>query len=265
MNSSVKPLSLLNQLKYYITPAHDCSYLDHTSAQMVFLDPEQPVNRPMLSQLSRYGFRRSGDLVYRPECQSCHECYSCRVPVQQFQPNSQQKKTLKRNQDLHYQMQPVHALSDLHYQLYEKYIHLRHADGEMYPPNPEQFEKFLKQSCADSHFLEIWLDQHLICVSVFDIFDDGLSAVYTFFDPDYAKRSLGVYAVLALIEQTRQRNLPFVYLGYWVPNSDKMNYKIQFQPLQVFLHEHWFNISDTPFLAEKKTTSARLIPSTMIE
>ncbi|CAG67786.1 MULTISPECIES: arginyltransferase [Acinetobacter] len=236
---SYQPKSLLNDLQYYITPPHDCSYLDNKSARMVFLDPIHRIDVVTLSELSRVGFRRSGDFVYRPECHLCRQCLSCRVPVHDFNMNSLQKKAWKRNQDLRMSIVPTHAATSVHYQLYERYINERHADGDMFPPSLDQFEKFLVHSCTESFFLELWKDDRLICVSTCDLMDDGLSAVYTFFDPDENRRSLGVFAILKQLEYVKSIDLDYLYLGYWVPHSQKMNYKSQYIPLELLLDGQW--------------------------
>lgn len=241
--NSYQPQSLLNELQYYITPPHDCSYLPEKSARMVFLDPAHKIDVVTLSELSRVGFRRSGDFVYRPECHLCRQCLSCRVPVYDFKMNSQQKKAWKRNQDLEVRITQTQDATDLHYQLYERYINERHSDGDMFPPSYDQFEKFLIHSCSNSFFIELWKDNRLICVSTCDVLDDGVSAVYTFFDPDESKRSLGVFAVLKQIEYVKQHNQEFVYLGYWVPHSFKMNYKSQYAPFELLLDGQWRRVN----------------------
>nr|WP_174506597.1 arginyltransferase [Acinetobacter sp. Marseille-Q1620] len=236
---SYLPKSLLNDLQYYITPPHDCSYLENKSARMVFLDPVHRIDVVTLSELSRLGFRRSGDFVYRPECHLCRQCLSCRVPVDSFQMNSTQKKAWKRNQDLEMKIISTKDATDIHYDLYEKYIISRHSDGDMFPPSYDQFEKFLIHSCTQSFFLELYKEDRLISVSTCDILDDGVSAVYTFFDPDESKRSLGVYAILKQIEYVKSIGQDYVYLGYWVPHSDKMNYKSQYVPIELLLDGQW--------------------------
>lgn len=241
--NSYHPKSLLNDLQYYITPPHDCSYLSEKSARMVFLDPAHKIDVVTLSELSRLGFRRSGDFVYRPECHLCRQCLSSRVPVAEFGMNSTQKKAWKRNQDLHIQITQPQDASDVHYALYERYINERHADGDMFPPSRDQFEKFLIHSCTHSFFLEMWQEDRLIGVSTCDYLDDGISAVYTFFDPDESRRSLGTFAVLKQIEQAQHLGLQYVYLGYWVPHSNKMNYKSQYVPLELLLDGQWRRIN----------------------
>lgn len=237
---SYQPKPLLNNLQYYITPPHECSYLENKSSRMVFLDPVHDVDIPTLSELSRLGFRRSGDFVYRPECHLCRQCLSCRVPVHDYVPNSMQKKAKKRNQDLSQHIRATKDATQEHYDLYERYIFERHADGDMFPPSLDQFQKFLVHSCTDSFFIELRdKDQKLICVSTCDPLDDGISAVYTFFDPDEHRRSLGSYAIQNQIEYAKSRDLPFVYLGYWVPHSAKMNYKAQYTPLELLIDGQW--------------------------
>lgn len=229
----------MKDIQYYITPPHRCSYLDDRSARMVFIDPQQPVDQMSLSELSRQGFRRSGDFIYRPECHHCRQCLSARVPVGLFAPNSSQKRALKRNQDLRMEIRPTRQATQVHYRLYERYINQRHYDGDMYPPSREQFDKFLVESCAHSFFIEFWLADRLMCVATCDELDDGISAVYTFFDPDETARSLGTFAILKQIEWVKQQGKPFVYLGYWVPEAPKMNYKMQYSPLEVLLEGRW--------------------------
>lgn len=232
----------LDDLQYYITPPHDCSYLSKRSARMVFLDPTQRISTLTLSELSRSGFRRSGDFIYRPECHSCRQCLSARVPVKTFKPNSSQKKALKKNQDLTVRIVQMSDIKDYHYTLYEQYIRLRHFDGDMFPPSREQFEKFLLQSSVSTFFIEHWKDDQLMCVATCDYVDDGLSAVYTFYDPYEHSRSLGVYSILNQIEHVKSLGLDYLYLGYWVPHSQKMNYKAKYTPFEILLDGQWHHI-----------------------
>jgi arginine-tRNA-protein transferase len=234
----------MKDIQYYITPPHQCSYIEGRAARMVFLDPVKRIDTITLSELSRQGFRRSGDFVYRPECHHCRQCLSARINVQRFVANSSQKKAIKSNRDLRLEMRETHHATDVHYQLYERYIRLRHADGDMYPPSREQFEKFLVDSCTSSFFLEMWLGDQLLSVATCDHLDDGISAVYTFFDPNQAQRSLGTFSILQQIEWAKTHNLAYVYLGYWVPNAPKMKYKAQFSSLEVLLNGQWICLPD---------------------
>lgn len=236
------PPATVDDLQYYITPPHPCSYLPNRMSRVIFLDPMQTVNQQLLTDLSQMGFRRSGDFIYRPECLGCQQCLSSRIPVHQFLPNSVQKKAWKRNQDLQVHIRPIEQSTPQHYALYEQYIRTRHADGDMFPPSKDQFEKFLLKSNAQSFFLELWHEDKLYSVAACDILNDGLSAVYTFFDPEQSRRSLGVYSILQQIEYAKTHHLQYVYLGYWVPHSHKMNYKIQYLPLEIFVDGHWVTI-----------------------
>lgn len=234
----------MKDIQYYITPPHQCSYIDGRAARMVFLDPVKRIDTTTLSDLSRQGFRRSGDFVYRPECNHCRQCLSARVNVAHFKLSSSQKKALKSNRDLRIVTRSTHHATQVHYQLYERYIKLRHADGDMYPPSHDQFEKFLVDSCTNSFFLEMWLADQLMGVATCDELDDGISAVYTFFEPTETHRSLGTFAILQQIEWAQRNQLPYVYLGYWVPSSAKMKYKSQFAPLEILVNGHWRALPD---------------------
>ncbi len=242
---SYNPPNPLDVLQYFITPAHDCSYLEQRSARMVFLDPAvKKIDTHTLSELSRTGFRRSGDFIYRPECHLCRQCLSSRVSVAEFQPNSQQKKAIKRNQDLRLNIRSTQDAKDIHYALYEKYIRLRHHDGDMYPPSYDQFEKFLLSDCTESFFLELWQEDKLLSVATCDALDDGISAVYTFFEPEEQKRSLGVYSILQQIEYVKSLGLDYLYLGYWVPHARRMNYKTQYTPIEILIDGQWISITE---------------------
>lgn len=236
----------MTDIPFFITPPHRCSYLPDQMARMVFVDPSHPVEGNLLSTLSRQGFRRSGDFVYRPECRNCRQCLSARIPVQLFQPNDSQKRALRQNRDLRQVVRPLHQVTEQHYPLYERYICTRHADGDMYPPDRDQFEKFLLESCAQTVFLEYWLGDQLVAVSTCDVLDDGLSAVYTFFDPDLPRRSLGTFCILKQIEWVQQQGLDYLYLGYWVPGSEKMRYKAQFAPFEILMNGGWLRLQQKP-------------------
>lgn len=236
-------MSQMQDIQLFITPPHTCSYLPDRASRMLFIDPSVEVNSGMLSDLSRQGFRRSGDFVYKPECNHCRQCLSVRIPVHLFQPTKTQKRTLKKNMDLTLRVIPSTEAGAMHYELYAKYISDRHYDGDMYPPSLEQFKKFLVHGCTDSQFFEFWLDDKLVCVAVSDLLDDGLSAVYTFFDTDYDKRSLGTLAILSQINWVANQGLGFLYLGYWVPEAPKMKYKRNFMPLDMMINRRWHRVT----------------------
>jgi len=191
-------------------------------------------------QLTDIGFRRSGQHIYRPWCEGCGECKSVRVPIRDFKPSKSQKRVLSRNKDLQVTFEPP-SNTDENYALYERYINERHSDGDMYPASMAQFEDFLCHSPPSSktQFVCFRLEQKLLAVAVIDILPKGVSAIYTFFDPDYEVRSLGRLAVLWQILWGQSKAMDFVYLGYWVKDCQKMAYKAQYQPLQVFEGIDW--------------------------
>lgn len=221
-----------------------CGYLPNQQSNSLFIDPDSNPSEDQLNLLHLQGFRRSGRLVYRPHCPDCNKCYSSRIVNAQFSPSKNQKRTLRRNKDLRLRWVDI-GFNDEHYALYQQYINTRHQDGEMFPASKEQYKGFLIDGHGTHKFLEARNEAGiLIACCVVDIFYDGLSAIYSYFDPMQDKRSLGRYMVLALISQGIAMNLPYTYLGYWIKESSKMNYKSDYQPLEVFDGEFWRNLID---------------------
>jgi arginyl-tRNA--protein-N-Asp/Glu arginylyltransferase len=227
-------------LVFYPTPEHNCSYLEDRQAKSIFLSPDQALDEATYMQLTDMGFRRSGEHIYRPWCEGCGECKSVRVPINNFEVSKSQKRVLRRNRDLEVSFE-MPSSSDEIYHLYASYINQRHSDGDMYPPSLEQFESFLCQGPAASNtrFICFRLEQKLLAVAVVDILPKGLSAIYTFFDPSYEVRSLGRLAVLWQIRWAQSQAMDFVYLGYWIKECQKMAYKAEYRPLQVFESLDW--------------------------
>jgi arginyl-tRNA--protein-N-Asp/Glu arginylyltransferase len=232
----------ISAIKLYATHEHACSYLKDRSATTIFVDPALPINGHIYSELSDFGFRRSGKHIYRPNCRSCHACIPVRIPVSAFQPTRAQKRCVKRNADITTRVLR-NIGTDEHYALYARYIEQRHSDGDMYPPSREQYEDFLSSEWGVTRYLEFRAQGKLVGVAVSDQLDQGLSAIYTFFEPSEANRSLGVLAVLQQIELAAQLKLPYVYLGYWIRECAKMRYKAQYRPLQMFINSHWLTFS----------------------
>jgi arginine-tRNA-protein transferase len=228
----------ISSIRLYATHEHPCSYLKGRSATTIFVDPMLTMNGRIYSELSDFGFRRSGAHVYRPNCRNCQACIPVRIPVALFQPNRAQKRCMKRNEDV------ITTLTDdintdEHYALYESYINSRHADGDMYPPSRDQYEDFLSAEWGVTRYIEFRASGRLLGVAVSDRLDQGLSAIYTFFKPDEPSRSLGVLAVLRQVELAQALKLPYVYLGYWIRECDKMRYKNQYRPLDMFINNSW--------------------------
>ncbi|PTQ89514.1 arginyltransferase [Agitococcus lubricus] len=225
-------------LKFFSTPPHHCSYLEDEQAITLFADPEASITNATYHQLSLYGFRRSGNYIYKPQCASCHACVSVRIPVAAFAANRQQRRVWQRNQDLTVRKVPA-TYVQAHYDLYAKYIRYRHADGDMFPPSVAQYVSFLFADWSETWLYEFYDGFKLIAVAVCDVLKNGLSAVYTFYDTDAEKRSLGTYAVLWQIAEAQKMDLSFLYLGYWVKNSPKMAYKTNFRPLEALIDQLW--------------------------
>ena len=225
-------------LSFYATPVHECSYLPDREAVTVFADPEFRKDTALYSVLSRYGFRRSGQHIYRPRCPACQACVPVRVPVREFKPRRSQRRAWRANQDLQViAREPL--FDEEHFGLYRRYLESRHKGGGMDDPTPEQYMEFLASPWSDTVFYELRLDGGLLGMTVVDQLEDGLSAVYTFFDPESSRRSLGVFAVLCALAQARRQGLDWLYLGYWIKEARKMSYKTEYQPLEFFRSGHW--------------------------
>lgn len=234
-------MSSLRTLVFFATPAHACSYLPDREATTMFVDPRAEVDKRLYSQLTALGFRRSGSHYYRPHCDHCNACIPVRLDCREFRPDRNQRRVWNRNRDLIFRLVPA-VFTERYYDLYARYISERHADGDMFPPSREQFSSFLVEGATETWFLEMNLGDQLLGLAVIDGLNDGLSAIYTMFDPEQEHRSLGTLAVLWQIDEARRRDLDWVYLGYWISQCRKMNYKTRFRPLEAFQDGHW-----TPF------------------
>lgn len=243
----------LATLKLYATRPHPCSYLADKEATTVFIDPNAEITGPLYSELSHYGFRRSGSHIYRPHCNSCQACIPIRVCVDDFSPNRSQKRCLKSNADLQV-VERDRIDNEECFKLYERYINERHADGDMYPADEEQYRDFLTAEWGVTRFLEFRnAQQKLLGIAVVDFLSNALSAVYTFYDPDEEKRSLGRFAILYQLEHAKQLELPFVYLGYWIKQCSKMSYKTDYRPYQLLINQNWVTVSQSAEINTPKT------------
>ncbi|MBV1876107.1 MAG: arginyltransferase [Pseudomonadales bacterium] len=235
-------MSTLADLKFYSTPSHDCSYLQDQQAVTLFADPLAIIDTDLYSALSEVGFRRSGQHIYKPYCDSCTACIPVRLAARQFEPLRRHKRTIKRNADLDIkQMKP--SMTDEYFLLYQNYISARHADGDMHPASEEQFDSFLVSGRPEAIFFEFRFNGKLLAVAVTDQLNNAMSAIYTFFDPNESRRSLGSFAVLWLIEETQRIGIEYLYLGYWIKECQKMSYKMDYKPLQIYVDEKWRNVN----------------------
>jgi len=231
----------MTEIKLFNTPEHECAYLPDELSITQFVNPDEDFDIGLYTFLSQHGFRRSGDHIYRPKCPSCNACKAIRVAVDEFIPSKGQKRCINRAGKFKVQIRPA-QFYDNHYQIYEQYIANRHQDGEMYPPTEELYKRFLLCDWSRTNFLEVMDGEKLIACAVFDHLFDGLSAVYSYFDTDYDKYSLGKLLVMVQIEHAKSLKLPYLYLGFQIDECQKMNYKTQYQPSEQLIDNKWQRI-----------------------
>ena len=229
-----------DNVRMFRTGTHACGYWADREARDLVLDPRDPRLPQLYPMALDWGFRRSGDIVYRPSCAGCQACVAVRVPVASFRPDRSQRRCLKRNADVDARIVAPLRTAE-HLALYRKYLTTRHRGGGMDDHGAPEFEQFLIGSWNQGRFLE--LREHgshrLLAVAVTDLVDGALSAVYTFYDPDEAERGLGTLAVLKQLEWAARDGRAHLYLGYWIAGHAKMDYKRRFQPLEGFNGRGW--------------------------
>ncbi|MCK5896327.1 MAG: arginyltransferase [Cocleimonas sp.] len=227
-------MKLSQPLKIFPTALHACSYLSGRIARNAVIDPKFPMSPSVYDYLIKSGFRRSGQQVYKPYCQSCTKCATTRINVSDFKPSRSQRRNWKSNQDIDIVINKK-GFKEEYSPLYAKYLADRHESDDY-----EGVDEFLTSDWCDTQFIEFYLNNMLIGVATIDVLESGLSAVYTFFDSVVgSQRGLGVFAILWEIARAKELGLEYVYPGYWIEDCQKMNYKTQYQPIEGLVDGFW--------------------------
>ncbi len=234
--------------QFYVTAPQPCPYLDGRMERKLFTALQGEQAEAMNDTLSKQGFRRSQNVLYRPSCADCCACLSARIRVADFQPTRSQRRVIKRNSTMQRYVTSAWATED-QYDMFRRYLDSRHADGGMADMDVFEFAAMVEETPVRTRVLEyIGQDangrRQLRAVCLTDVLDDGLSLVYSFFDPDHAAKSLGSFMILDQIALARKVGLPYVYLGYWVPGSPKMDYKSKFSALEIYQNGAWHDLGD---------------------
>lgn len=234
--------------QFYVTAPQTCPYLEGRSERKLFTALQGESADKLNNALSRQGFRRSQNVLYRPSCADCQACLSARIRVADFEPNRTQRRVLRRNAQLRRTATSPWA-TDEQFALFRRYLDHRHADGGMADMDIFEFAAMIEETPVKTRVIE-YRDasaggaRALVAVCLTDVLDDGVSMVYSFYDPDRIMDSLGTYLILDHVAIARRAGLPYVYLGYWVPGSRKMGYKANFGALEIFKGGRWQEIGN---------------------
>ena len=231
--------------QFYVTAPQPCPYLTGRMERKLFTSLQGENAQQLNDGLSQQGFRRSQNVLYRPSCADCAACLSARIIAADFKPSKSQKRVLKKNTHLERRVTSPWATEE-QYDLFRRYLDSRHADGGMADMDVFEFAAMIEETPIRSRVIE-YIDtttKALVAVCLTDVLQDGLSMVYSFFDPEYESSSLGTFIILDHVEIARAGDLPYVYLGYWVPGSPKMDYKAKFSALQIYKQNEWTPLGD---------------------
>ena len=229
---------------FYTTAPLPCPYVAGRTERKVVTEISGPGTEALHDRLSRAGFRRSHNIAYAPVCPSCQSCIPIRIPVATFQPGQSLRRIAKANEQVEAFVAAPRATAE-QFQLFQRYQQARHGGGDMATMSFYDYRAMVEDTPVETFMVEFRdPDTRLISACLTDRLGDGLSAVYSFYAPTSEKRSLGTHAILWLIDRARGLGLPYVYLGYWVPESRKMAYKARFRPSEVLVSGTWRTLSD---------------------
>jgi leucyl-tRNA---protein transferase len=233
--------------QFFVTAPQPCPYLAGRQERKLFTALHGEAAAALNDSLSRKGFRRSQNVLYRPSCSGCNACLSARLPVADIRTNRTQDRVLRRNSDLIRTVRAAWATEE-QYDLFRTYLDARHADGGMAEMDEVEYAAMIEETPVRTRVIEYRQsgsrEGRLIAVCLTDVLADGLSMVYSFFDPALSARSLGTFMILDHLRIAREASLPYVYLGYWVPGSPKMAYKARFRPFEIFQAGRWTRVED---------------------
>jgi arginine-tRNA-protein transferase len=232
---------MTDRVRLFQTLPHTCGYFAERTAQNLVVDPGAPNLDKLYGPALAKGFRRAGGHLYLPQCAACQACVPCRIDVERFTPDRAQRRCLNRNADLTIR-EGIPGFTPERHELYERYLRARHSGGGMDTADAEDFQRFLAAPWSPTLFLEYYLGDRLLGVAVTDIALAGVSAVYTFFDPDEEARGLGTFGILQQVALAERRGIPYVYLGFWIAGHPKMDYKRRFRPLEIRRHGRWIEM-----------------------
>jgi arginine-tRNA-protein transferase len=225
--------------QFGLTAQFPCSYLANQQERLLVAVDEELQSPAGYAFLMSQGFRRGGEQIYRPHCINCQACRSIRVLASQFKPSKSQKRVIAKNR--HFRVNIATTITEDYYLLYQLYINTVHKDGAMYPATKAQFNSFILENkkLTNQLFIEVWHNEQLISVAVTDELFDALSAVYTFYHPDYKKSAIGVFSILSQLQLSKKLQKKYLYLGYQIDECKKMNYKNRYFPYEIFQENNW--------------------------
>jgi len=244
VTQNTRPTELSLPLRFYRSAARPCAYLPHRMEQLIFAEISDADSADAYDALTHAGFRRSHNIIYRPACANCAACIPVRIVAAEFRPNRSLRRVIRRNRDTRTAAIETHATAE-QYKVFRRYQLIRHLGSDMADMSFTQYRSMVEETSVDSFIAETRLeDGSLAGAMLADRLGDGLSAVYSFFDPGLVDRSLGTYLILWLIEEAVRRHLPYVYLGYWIEESPKMAYKTRFRPIEALGPKGWRELDE---------------------